>query len=357
MSSLLSLLRAGDELLSRVVRAICVVAMASIFIMFILNVFVRFVPIYNFTQTDDWIQFALVWMIFLGAQELVRTRNHFVVDLFTDRLRDRLSGTVVLCFQPAEEVGKGAAAMIADGALEGVDAAFGIHVWSDVPTGHVAVRTGPMMAAGDEFEIEVFGKAGHGAMPHCCSDATLMASAIALNLQTIVSRETDPIDTAVVTVGMLNSGTRFNVISGYAKLIGTTRCFKPEIRARFPEQLERIAKETARAMNGDAKLTYNALSPPTFNDADMAERVRVAAKKLLGENALYDYPPSMGGEDFAYYQEKVPGAMCFLGVRNEACGAVYAQHHNCYQVDEAMLVKGALLHAQMAVDYLGLECQ
>ena len=157
-------------------------------------------------------------------------------------LRDRLSGTVVLCFQPAEEVGKGAAAMIADGALEGVDAAFGIHVWSDVPTGHVAVRTGPMMAAGDEFEIEVFGKAGHGAMPHCCSDATLMASAIALNLQTIVSRETDPIDTAVVTVGMLNSGTRFNVISGYAKLIGTTRCFKPEIRARFPEQLERIAK-------------------------------------------------------------------------------------------------------------------
>ena len=236
-------------------------------------------------------------------------------------LRDRLSGTVVLCFQPAEEVGKGAAAMIADGALE------------------------------------VFGKAGHGAMPHCCSDATLMASAIALNLQTIVSRETDPIDTAVVTVGMLNSGTRFNVISGYAKLIGTTRCFKPEIRARFPEQLERIAKETARAMNGDAKLTYNALIPPTFNDADMAERVRVAAKKLLGENALYDYPPSMGGEDFANYQEKVPGAMCFLGVRNEACGAVYAQHHNCYQVDEAMLVKGALLHAQMAVDYLGLECQ
>ena len=110
-------------------------------------------------------------------------------------------------------------------------------------------------------------------------------------------------------------------------------------------------------MNGDAKLTYNALIPPTFNDADMAERVRVAAKKLLGENALYDYPPSMGGKDFAYYQEKVPGAMCFLGVRNEACGAVYAQHHNCYQVDEAMLVQGALLHAQMAVDYLGLECQ
>ena len=243
------------------------------------------------------------------------------------------------------------------GALEGVDAAFGIHVWSDVPTGHVAVRTGPMMAAGDHFEIEVFGKAGHGAMPHCCADATLMASAIALNLQTVVSRETDPIDTAVGTVGMLESGTRFNVVSGYAKLVGTTRCFKPESRARFPEQLERIARETARAMKGDAKLTYNELIPPTINDADMAERVRVAAKKLLGEDALYDYPPSMGGEDFANYQEKVPGAMCFLGVRNEACGAVYAQHHNCYQVDEAMLVKGALLHAQMAVDYLGLECQ
>lgn len=272
-------------------------------------------------------------------------------------LRDRLCGNVVLCFQPAEEIGRGASAMIADGALESVDAAFGIHVWSDVPSGHVAVRTGPQMAAADHFTIEVFGKGGHGAMPHACADATLMASAIALNLQTIVSRETDPNETAVVTVGMLESGTRFNVISGYAKLTGTTRCFSPEVRDRFPEQLERIARDTARAMRGDAKLIYDKLLPPTINDADMAERVRVATKKLLGEEGLYDYAPTMGGEDFACYQEKVPGAMCFLGVRNEACQATYAQHHNCYQVDEAMLIKGALLHAQMAVDFLGLECR
>lgn len=272
-------------------------------------------------------------------------------------LRDRLCGTVVLCFQPAEEIGKGAAAMIADGVLEGVDAAFGIHVWSDVPTGHVSVRTGPMMAAADHFEIEVFGKAGHGAMPHCCVDATLIGSAITMNLQSAVSREIDPIETAVVTVGRFESGTRFNVVSGYAKLTGTTRCFSREVRANFPEQLQRIAQETARAMRGDAKLNYDFLLPPTINDADMAERVRTAAKKLLGDNALYDYPVSMGGEDFAFYQEKVPGVMCFLGVRNEACGATWAQHHNCYQVDEDMLIKGALLHTQMAVDYLGLECQ
>ncbi len=271
-------------------------------------------------------------------------------------IRSELCGTVVLCFQPAEEIGLGAKKMVEDGAMDGVDAAFGIHVWSDIEAGKISVREGPTMASGDRFTIKVLGKAGHGAQPHLCADATVMAASIALNLQTVVSRETSPVDTAVVTIGELHSGTRFNVISGTAEMTGTTRCFSPEVRARFPEQIERIARETARSMRGDAEVTYEELVPPTVNDPAMAALVRKSAQKVLGDDCLYDYPPTMGGEDFSRYQEKAPGVMVFLGVRNEACGACWAQHHGRYTVDEDVLVKGAALHVRVALDFLGTEC-
>lgn len=270
-------------------------------------------------------------------------------------IRDKLAGEVVFAFQPAEEIGAGAKLMIADGCLEGVDAAYGMHVWSDFPAGKIAVRTGGAMASGDRFTIEVTGKAGHGAQPHLCVDATVIGAAIVQNLQTIVSREINPIETAVVTVGQFNSGTRFNVISGSATLVGTTRCFSNEVRASLPKLIERVARDTARAMGGDAKSTYEELVPATINDPAMAELVRASAKKVFGEDCLYDYPPTMGGEDFSQYQAHVPGVMAFVGMYNEACGAVYGQHHNCYQVDEAQLVRAASLHVQVVLDYLGVE--
>ena len=145
------------------------------------------------------------------------------------------------------------------------------------------------------------------------------------------------------------------MISGEATLIGTTRCFSPEVRRHFPEAIERVAKETARAMRGDAELIYEELVPPTVNDAALAELVRGSAKKVFGEDCLYDYPPTMGGEDFAQYQLRVPGVMVLVGMENAACNAIYGQHHNRYQVDESQLVRAAALHVQVALDFLGVE--
>ena len=267
-------------------------------------------------------------------------------------MKGEFTGRVVLAFQPAEENGKGAKAMIADGVLEGVDACFGQHVWWDYPAGTVAVCEGAAFASCDMFEIDVTGKSGHGAEPQASHDATVMASAIVQNLQTIVSRETTPIDTAVVTVGTLESGTRWNVISGYAKMTGTTRSYSPEVQKKLPGQIERIAKMTAEALGGTAELHYECIVPVTYNDVTFAKCVKKSAAKLLGADAVVDAHPTMGGEDFARYQEKVPGVIAFMGIQNEACGACWPQHHDRFTVDESALIRGVGLYVQTALDFL-----
>ena len=252
-------------------------------------------------------------------------------------LRDRLSGTVVLCFQPAEEVGKGAAAMIADGALEGVDAAFGIHVWSDVPTGHVAVRTGPMMAAGDEFEIEVFGKAGHGAMPHCCSDATLMASAIALNLQTIVSRSVDPMRPAVVTIASIHGGDPkgVSVVPAEVKLAGTTRCAYPEERDLIERRMGEICAGVAATTGTEIDFQYIRLYPPLVNHDEQLEFARQVALEAYGEERVRNHSASMGAEDFAFFLEKRPGCFPRVGIADETHTANH--HHPNFDYNDLAL--------------------
>lgn len=281
---------------------------------------------------------------------MLLTAVHMIHDI-----QDQLKGTVVFAFQPAEEIGRGAQSMIAEGALEGVDACFGMHVWSDVAAGKVAMRKGAMMASGDRFKVKVIGKSGHGAQPQRAVDAVVMGAAIVQNLQSLVSRELDPIDTAVVTVGKFTGGTRFNVIAGTAELEGTTRAFNPEVRNSFAERITRIAKSTAEAMRGTAEVEYEYLVPVTINDPKIIDVAAGAAKKIFGEDGVLEAPQMMGGEDFSYYQEKIPGAMVLLGVRNEALGAVWPQHHGCYRVDESVLVKGAALHVQTALDFLGVE--
>ena len=236
-------------------------------------------------------------------------------------------------------------------------AGVGMHVWSDYPAGTVALRKGPMMASGDQFKIHVRGKSTHGAQPQLGADALIMGAAIAQNLQTIVSRETYPGDTAVVTVGKFHSGTRFNVVAGTAELEGTTRTFSPAVRDRFEEQITRIARSTAEAMRGTADVEYLRIVPVTVNDPGMIDVVTGAAGKIFGDKGVIEADLQMGGEDFAFYQEKVPGAMVLLGVRNEACDAVWPQHHGCYKVDESVLVKGAALHVQTALDFLGVDLQ
>ncbi len=278
---------------------------------------------------------------------MLLTAAHILSDM-----KEELCGTVKLAFQPAEEIAQGAKSMIEQGAMDGVDACFGIHVWADVPAGKVSVEAGPKMGAAGQYRIDVTGKGGHGAAPHQCIDAAVVSAAIVNNLQTIVSREISPMEPAVVTVGVIDAGTRWNVVAEKGRIEGTTRCFSDEIYDAFPGLLDRVAKETAKAFRAEAGVTeYIELVPPTINNPEMSALAEAAARKVIGEDAPITSPATMGGEDFAYYMRKAPGAIALLGIGNEACGAVWPQHSGNFCVDESVLIKGAMLYCQVAMDF------
>lgn len=262
-----------------------------------------------------------------------------------------LCGNVKLAFQPAEESADGAKSMVENGAMDGVDGCFAIHVWSDVDGGQIACDAGPRMAAAYKFIIDVKGKGGHGAAPHQCIDAAVVTTLIVNNLQTVVSRETSPVDPAVVTVGVIDVGERWNVVPEKGHIEGTIRCFSDHLWKEIPNMMDRIVKDTAKALRAEAEIKFIDLVPPTNNHPEMSETAKNAAKKIFGENAAANVPATMGGEDFAYFMQKAPGAVALLGVRNEACGAVWAQHSSRFCVDENMLIKGAILYAQVAMDF------
>ncbi len=277
---------------------------------------------------------------------MLLTAAHILNDL-----KDELCGTVKLAFQPAEETAKGAASMIEDGALEGVDSAFGMHIWSDVEAGKLTCDPGPRMAATDWFKIDVKGKGGHGALPHNCIDAVVTSAAIINNLQTIASRNIDPADPVVVTVGTIEAGSRWNVIAENAHMEGTVRCFSTEVYEKIPSMVERVVYQTAEAYGATATIENNRLIPPTINDEDTAAMVREAAKDVMGDDCIVSIPVNTGGEDFSFFSGKVPAAMAFLGCRNEACGAVWGQHSGYYCIDESVLIKGAMVYASVAMKH------
>ena len=268
-------------------------------------------------------------------------------------VQEELPGTVHLAFQPAEEVGEGAPDMIAHGALEGVDGCFAIHVWADIEAGKVSVSAGPRMAAVDQFRIEVEGKGCHGANPHQGADAVVAVCAMANALQTVVSREIDPAQTAVLTVGMVGAGTRFNVVAERGFLEGTTRSFSPEVRGQLKEGIIRIMEHTAAAHRVKADLLWNHITPPIVNDPVISGAAERAARTVLGEEAPIYTEKTGGGEDFGFFMEKVPGAIALLGIRNPACGAVHPQHSGQFCVDESVLIRGAMLYARTAVEFNG----
>ena len=269
-------------------------------------------------------------------------------------IKDELHGTVKLAFQPAEETAQGAKDMIAGGALEGVDGVYGMHVWSGVPVGTACAAAGGRMASAGMFEIWVQGKGGHGAEPANCIDAITCTTAIVNSLKTIVSREFRPIDAAVLTVGKIDAGFRWNVIADKAYIAGTTRCFSNEINKAFPEKIERIAKGVAEAYRCTVECKFTDLVPPTVNHPFMASICEGAIKTILGEDANYDFEPTTGGEDFAFFIDAAPeqmGAICLLGVRNEAEGCCFEHHSPKFKVDESALVNAAALYCQVADDF------
>lgn len=267
-------------------------------------------------------------------------------------IKDELKGSVKLIFQPAEEVLNGAVTVIEEGGLDGVDTIFGIHIIGLLPAGMVVAGTGPILSSADFFKIDVKGMGGHGGMPDQGVDAVVTASAIIMNLQTIASREVSPTEPVVVSIGVLNAGTRNNVIAGEARMEGTTRCYNDVVRKKLPEAMERIIKNTASAYRAEAYLEYINGAPPTVNDVACTERAKTVINNVFGKDALIDFPPMTGAEDFAFYQRKVPGVFIFLGAGNEDKGASYPQHHEKFNIDEDVLEVGTMLNVQYALEFL-----
>lgn len=267
-------------------------------------------------------------------------------------LKDEIHGSVKLLFQPAEEIGKGSTAMIEGGAMDDVSSVFGIHLWSSIDCGQVSVESGPVMASADLFKINVLGKGGHGSAPHECVDAVVVASSIVMNLQTIVSRKINPLSPLVLSVGILNSGTRFNVIAQDAYLEGTCRYFDLDIRKRLPDMMREVIDNICKSYGASATLDYDFILPPTINDKSCSDLAKVSASKIVGDQNVVSMEKVTGSEDFPFYMEKAPGALAFVGCKNTKKGACYAHHHGNFNIDEDSLEIGTKLYVNYVIDYL-----
>jgi len=267
-------------------------------------------------------------------------------------MREDIEGEVRFLFQPAEEIAEGAPAMMKEGAMDGVDAVFGIHLWSDLETGRVSVEAGPRMASTGILKITVKGKSGHGSMPHQGVDAILAASAVVVDLQSIASREISPLDPVVITIGKYNGGARWNVLCGEVVMEGTTRCFNPETAEKLTDIISRVAKNTAASYRAEAEVEHTLLTPPLLNDPEVSEIARGSVEKLYGKEAVAEMEKVMGGEDFAFYTKAAPGAVAFVGIANSSKGTDVAHHNERFDIDEDALPVGTALYAQFALDYL-----
>jgi len=254
--------------------------------------------------------------------------------------RDPDAGAFRSLFQPAEEGAGGARAMVEDGALDGVAAALGVHLWNPLPVGKIGLVAGPQMAAVDEFEIVVRGPGGHGAAPHETFDPILASARIVESLQAIVAREISPLDPAVVTVGAIHGGTAFNIIPKEVRLKGTARSFSRQAHAALPGKIARIADGVARSCGVTAEVDYRRINEATVNDRSISELVAATAEEILGPGSVVE-TRTMGGEDMSVYLARVPG--CFFFVGSGLPGAYRPHHSPVFDFDERALAVGTLM--------------
>ncbi len=283
-----------------------------------------------------------------GAMHACGHDGHVAIALcLAERLaRATEASRLRLLFQPAEEGAGGAEACTRDGVLEGVGAAFGLHLWNQLPVGKIGVNRGALMAAVDEFSIEVEGPGGHGAAPHETSDTIVAAARIVEALQGVVAREISPLEPAVLTVGTIHGGGAFNIIPARVTLTGTTRSFSEVVGRALPEKIERIVSGTAAAAGVRARLEYRRVNRATVNDGAMAELVIAAAAQLVGEENVETDMRTLGGEDMSVYLSRVPG--CFFFVGSAPDGPHRPHHSPVFDIDERALTIGALLFERVA---------
>ena len=271
------------------------------------------------------------------------------------RHRDEIPGAIVFCFQPAEEGRGGARKMIAEGVMEDpqVDAAIGLHVIQEMPLGTVNVMPGPMMAGGDVFSVTIQGKGGHAAMPHTTVDALMVAVEIVGALQTLVSREVEPVSPAVVTTATLHAGgTASNIIADTATFSGTTRWFDLATGEYLAERLPALVQGIAESMRATAEVTMTRIVPPTANEPQMAELVRDVATEVVGADKVLSGPRTMGGEDFSEFTHHVPSCFFWIGSRDEASSKVWGHHHPRFDIDERCLAIGVEMMVCTTLRYL-----
>lgn len=266
-----------------------------------------------------------------------------------------LPGSVKFAFQPAEESSNGAQAMIGDGVLDAprVDAAFGIHLWNDLPVGTVGIMAGPVMASVDEFDIAITARGGHAAAPHQTADPVLVAAQVVTALQSVVARRRDPLEAAVISVTEVHAGQAYNVIPREARMRGTVRTFGGRIWSEAPQLIEATADGIARTFGAAAAVRYRRLSGPLVNDPGMARLMAGIAAEIVGAANLREGVRTMGGEDMAFFLERVPGCFAFVGsAPRDGDGATGAPHHSpAFDIDEESLVIGAELLARTATRY------
>ncbi|MDC0232434.1 M20 family metallopeptidase [Pelagibacteraceae bacterium] len=277
----------------------------------------------------------------LGAAKYLSENNDF-------------DGNVFFIFQPGEEGFAGGQKMIQDGMFDDfkIDEVYALHNWPELPIGSIGVNNGPMMAAVDEFDIIVNGKGGHAAIPQLTIDPVVIASQIVLAVQTIISRSTDPVDKALISITKINGGTAYNVIDDSVKLGGTIRTFKPETRTFFEKKINEIALGIAKANGAEAKIEFHLTNkyPPTINSKKESEFAANVAKKIFGdENVNTEIDPSMGGEDFSYLLEKKPGSYLYIGQGDENHKAHL--HTTNYDFNDSLLPIGVNYWVELVKEY------
>ena len=279
----------------------------------------------------------------LGAAKLLKEKEN------------QINGTVKLLFQPAEEGGAGGKLMTEEGALENpnVERIFGLHVWPQMPTGQIGSREGTFLAATSFLDLTIKGVGGHAAVPHLTRDPVLTSAQIITNLQSIISRELDPLDSGVVSISAIHGGQAANVIPPEVKILGTIRSLTMDGLKSLQNRVKVIAENIAEAHECEAIVKYPGNDyPPTVNDGEMWEFAKKVGSDMLGEENVSDLDAVMGGEDFAYYTQKVKGCFVVLGMNNPDIDATYSVHHPMFKADEEALHIGTALHTIFALKSL-----
>ena len=269
-------------------------------------------------------------------------------------MRDQMTGNVRLIFEPSEEEFPGGAdSLIKEGALDSANAIIGVHLWQPLEVGTIGISYGPLMASPDEFTITIHGRGGHGSMPHQAIDSLLAGAQLVIGLNTIISRNVDPVDPAALSIGVFKAGDMFNIIPDSALIKGTVRTFDQRVRLKIFGRIEQITEGICKAAGVQYDINKIFGFPPVINNPQLARVAANAAEETVSTQNVLEIKPVMAGEDFSLYQEKIPGVYIFVGAGNAERGILYPHHHPKFDIDENALANGVEVMVRTALKLLG----